>query len=116
MYGLPHGFDASVFVGRTLEHVTFTTNTVHFGFDGNVAITLFSSFQHGWLGTVSEEKVPVQSSGVMSMLGQVVRLAEGRPDGTLKLQFEGGEALICRDDSGHYESYQLQLGDREIVV
>jgi hypothetical protein len=46
MYGLPQHFDASVFVGRTLDHVPFTANTVHFAFDGDVAIKLFSSCQH----------------------------------------------------------------------
>lgn len=44
MYGLPSDFDASIFVGRELQQVSFTVNTVHLTFDGDVAITLESSF------------------------------------------------------------------------
>jgi hypothetical protein len=32
------------------------------------------------------------------------------------LQFEGGGALTCLDDSKEYESYHLHLRGREIIV
>jgi hypothetical protein len=44
-------------------------------------------------------------------------LVDANPDGTpLRLQFDGGDALTCVDDSKLYESYQIHFAGREIIV
>ena len=116
MHGLPATFDPGVFVGRRLDQVSFTENTVHFQFDGGISITVLSSFLVKLGDKRVEERVPVRSSEVMRLVGKVVRLADARPDGMLKVTFDGGEMLTFIDDSAQYESYQLRIGDREIYV
>jgi uncharacterized protein DUF6188 len=116
MYGLPENFDASVFVGRRLEQVSFTANTLRLLFDEEVAITLEASFIHRQQGREKKEAVPPQSSELMKLLGRTVRRAEGRRDGTLTLEFDEGEAIVCLDDSPQYESFHIQIRDKELHV
>jgi hypothetical protein len=118
MYGLPPDFDASIFVGRELVQVSFTTNTIHLAFDGDIAITVESSFVlrlGNWTEPVTEAP-PVHSSSLMALVGHRVRSARAATDGTLTLHFEGDGTLACLDDSKDYESYHIQAPDREIVV
>lgn len=118
MYGLPEDFDVSIFVGRELVQVSFTTNTVHLAFGGDVAITTETSFVlrlSGWTEEARQE-LPVESSNLMALIGHRVRLANAATDGTLTLHFEGGGILTFVDDSKEYESYHIHTPDREIVV
>jgi hypothetical protein len=117
MYGLPVTFDTSVFVGRELDEVCFTTNTITFSFKG-VLITVMGSFIHRdkQRTTANKQRVPVSSSSLMSLAGKAVRLAEAREDGTLTLYFTNGNALILLDDSQEYESYTIRIGDEETIV
>jgi len=118
MYGLPKGFDASEFVGQELVQICFTANTISLAFDGDVLVTLLSSF--GYSTTSNEvnrrETVPVSSSDLMHLIGKSVRSASAEPDGTLTLVFQDGATFTCLDDSREYESYSIHIGDREIIV
>jgi hypothetical protein len=116
VYGLPDDFDGSAFVGRELVSVSFTVNTMHLEFDDDVSITLESRFVLHRDGRREEHTVPTKASGLMALVGHTVRLVDASPDGTLRLQFEGGGALTCLDDSKEYESYHLHLRGREIIV
>jgi hypothetical protein len=40
VYGLPKDFDGSMFIGRTVELISFSVNTIHISFDGDVSITI----------------------------------------------------------------------------
>jgi hypothetical protein len=118
MYGLPADFDASIFIGRELVQVSFTTNTVHLVFDGDIAITVESSFvlQHSPGTEAVKQAPPVESSSLMALVGRQVRSAHADTDGTLTLRFDGGGTLACLDDSKDYESYHIRLLGKEIVV
>jgi len=118
MYGLPADFDASVFVGRELEQVCFSVNTIRFDFDGDIAITATSSIVLTLsAGTEPEQQAPpVVASRVMALVGRKVRSAQSHTDGTLRLCFEGGGSLTYRDDMKSYESYYIRIADKEIVV
>jgi hypothetical protein len=52
----------------------------------------------------------------MKFLNKAVISAEDHSGGTLRLNFEGGGFIECYDDSEHYESYVIHVGDRVIVV
>jgi hypothetical protein len=112
MYGLPADYDASFFVGRELEGVFFSVNTIHFHFADAVSITLTGSFVHR--RTIDDpgetQTVPVASSSLMTLTGKQVREARATPDGTLTLTFDDGQVLVCLDESGPYESYEIQNG------
>ena len=118
MYGLPSDFDASVFIGRELQMVAFTVNTVHLSFDGEVELTIETSFDVQ-LDDTSEavrQAPPVQTSSLMSLVGRTIRSARAHSDGTLMLDFSGGGTLTCIDDSKEYESYHIRVHGREIDV
>lgn len=46
MYALPTDLDLSGFIGKTLEQVSFSVNTIHMAFEDGFSITLESSFAH----------------------------------------------------------------------
>ena len=120
MYGLPKDFDGSMFVGRTVGLVSFSVNTIHISFDGDISITLESSFEHR-LGTeepaqVCVQEVPVEESRLMQLTGRSVESVEANVDGTLTLHFDGGHILPCFDDSPQYASYRITHGNLEIYV
>lgn len=119
MYGFPSGFDASRFVGRTLELVSFSENTVHLSFDETVSITIESCFAHwtqGDVGHSHRRTVPVSDSQLMQMLGASIESAEAASDGTLTLRFTNGHMFACYDDAPMYEAYRMRFGDEEIFV
>jgi hypothetical protein len=118
MYGLPADFDASVFVGRELEQITFTTNTIGLVFKGDIVVTVESSlvFRAGESAEPIKESPPVESSGLMALLGRQVLLADTGADGSLTFHLSGGGTLALLDDSREYESYHILTPEREIVV
>ena len=46
MHGLPKDFDGSMFIGRTVEVISFAAYSIVVSFDNNVSITIESSFEH----------------------------------------------------------------------
>ena len=119
MYKLPSGFDGAFFVGRTLESLTFSENTVHFAFDQQVCVTVTSSLQHCLPSDAEQavvQHVPLAESRLMQLLGRSVAQAKGDEDGTLTLLFDGGHVLKVFDDQTGYESYSINDGKREIFV
>ncbi len=119
MIGLPSDFDAALFVGRTVEQVSFTENTISLRFDAGLVLTIEGSFRHeAEAGSALEElsEVPVESSRLVMLAGRRIAKAEGRPDGTLILLFEGGQQLLCYDDSREYECYHIEQGTTRITV
>ena len=116
MHGLPPDFDPSVFVGRELEQVCFTVNTVSLAFDDDIMITLEGAFVvRAASGGEVKQSPPIESSGITALLGQRVSVASAS-EGTLLLQFEGGGSVACLDESPEYESYHIVLRQREIHV
>ncbi len=119
MYGLPEDFDGIFFVGRVLEVVSYTANSIALGFDGGVSITIESSFEYRHSideGEVERQHVPVASSSLMQLIGQPVEAVEAESGGTLTLRFNGGHVFRCFDDQRGYESYRIAHGNGEIFV
>ena len=118
MYGLPVDFDLSIFVGRSLQLVSFTVNTVHLAFNEDLSITIESSYAHQ-LETHHPEtrtEVSARESTLMRLLGKVIESAEAFDIGTLVLHFEGGQLLKCFDDSSQYEAYKITNQGKETIV
>ena len=118
MCGLPSDFDASIFVGRTLEQVSFSANTIDFSFGRDLSITIEGSFTHKTLDDEDpqKERVPVMYSKLMRLTQKSVRFAEAVREGLLILSFEDGQVLSCFDDSPNYESYRISHGDVEHII
>jgi hypothetical protein len=122
VYGLPADFDASFFVGCTLNQIWFQEFSMQFLFGDDFAagptITLQSSyvFRATEDADAEQQEVPVSSSGVMQLVGLDVIGTSSRTDGTLRLDFEDGASIDFLDDTSQYEAYQIRFGDRFIVV
>jgi hypothetical protein len=117
LYGLPAEFDARVFVQRALVQMCFSVNTISLSFDGAM-ITVESSVIYKRDPTDPGEAVspPVSRTSMTSVIGKTVRFASSKPDGSLSLHFDDGQALMFSDDSETYESYKIQIGEQEIIV
>lgn len=119
MYGLPEGFDGAFLVGRVLEIVSYTSNSMILGFDSRVSITVESSFEFGAAmgeALAERQRIPVPSSNLMQLVGKSVNAVETDRDGTLTLRFPGGYFFRCFDDQPDYESYRIAHGDEEIYI
>lgn len=118
MYGLPPDFDASVFIGKELEQICFSVNTITFHFGLDVSITVVSLFIYrvATEGPECTETIPLHSSNAMRLLEKTVTSAVGQIDGTLSLTFGDGSNLMFIDDTHQYESYHIRIGNTEIHV
>jgi hypothetical protein len=119
MHGLPNGFDAGFLVGKTLEEISFTANTVYFGFGDGVSVTVLSSLQH-LLPSEREgsnvQTVPLSESKLMQIVNHCVVGARGESVGTLVISFDNGHSLFVFDDDPHYETYWIRQNGKEIIV
>jgi hypothetical protein len=118
MYRLPTDFDPAFLIGRTLDQICFTANTITFQFDGEVAITLEGGYAHGGADLRLDAPiafVPEPQPNLMELIEHAVLRAEGSSDGTLTLFFDHGQQLRCFDHA-HYEAYQIRHGERVIIV
>jgi hypothetical protein len=120
MYGLPTNFDASFFIGRTVQSVSYSVNTITVIFDKQIVLTIESSYEYESLQSPDTPKevgtVPVFESRLMEIAGLTVVGANGEHNGTLSIEFSGNRFLRCFDDSKQFESYRIMVGPREIVV
>mgnify|MGYP003970781501 FL=1 len=119
MYGLPKDFDTSCLIGCLLERVSFTKNQVIFDFDRDTSIVVEGPFKHSIGKENNQENIkepPIQNSSTMNLLGCEVFDTKSNDDGTLCLMFDNGQSLTCYDDSPNFESYQIQIGKKTIIV
>jgi hypothetical protein len=127
MYGLPKDFDVSVFVGKVLDSVSFSANTVSFAFGDadayapppRLSITVQFSLQHQ-LPSESDQSnrqsVPLSESKLMQLPGHSVVRANIEDDGTLVVAFDNEHVLTVFHDQSIYDSYEIDWGDRETIV
>jgi hypothetical protein len=121
MYGLPDDFDPALFLGRTLERLEFTTNTIIFRFDYDTTIVIEGEVQHEGVDEhedpwVQSTTLPVSESRLTRLLGTTIVAGSVEGAGNLVLQFSNRHTLRCVEDSDQYESYQLRIGTTEIIV
>jgi len=118
MYVLSKDFDVSMLVGKKLELICFSSNTINLSFEEDVSITILGSFiyRRDPNESKSVQKVPVSSSDLMCLTDQTVRYAEACEQGSLDLHFDNGQDLLLLDDSRDYESYIVRIGIKEIIV
>jgi hypothetical protein len=120
MFGLEVGTDVSALSGCSLESVDLTEHQVQLRLDELHGITVsiesdFSITPRG--GEASRYHRPRDAAQALAdRLGVVVTEAAVLEPGTLTLHWEDGSVLEVFDSSEHYESFQIHLGERLIVV
>ena len=118
MYGLPENFDTSFIQGQTLEMVSFNANQLYLHFSGHVMITVEATFlyQESASQPAKPVQVPVKESNLMQLVEHTVTKASGDKNGTLSLFFDNGQTFQCFDSSKNYESYQIKIGEKVVIV
>jgi hypothetical protein len=118
MYGFPRDFDAEVLVGRELSSVTFAENLISLQWDEIVSVTILGSISYR-VGLGTEEHTdspPVSESRLVALVGRSVVASRIESPRRLVLLLEHAGSITLLDDSDAYESYIIQIGDRQIVV
>lgn len=118
MYGLPADFDSRIFIGRTLEVVCFLVNQINLHFDQKISVQLGGEYSLQMDPESEPEiiEVPEFHPGLTKLLEQTISNASAAADGTLTLHFSGGAVFTCYDRTPGYESYDIYIGDRRIIV
>jgi hypothetical protein len=118
MYGLPADFDSRIFVGRTLEMVCFAAYQfgLHFGEHIFVQVNGEYSLQADPGSEPEIIEPPEFHPELTKLLEQTVSNASSTRGGTLSLQFSNGAVFTCYDRTPGYESYDIHIGDRRIIV
>jgi hypothetical protein len=119
MYELPSDFDPSVFVGRRLELVSFSENTLRFDFDGPDAasVTAEGAVSHGTRGQpLKRFDVPNTETTVVQAVGHLVQRVAASDRIDLLLAFDDGQVIVVHGDSEWYEMYSISIGSRRIIV
>lgn len=96
MCGFPNDFDDSIFVGREVEYVSYTANSIFLGFGNNISLTIESSYECRLIGDEEHfemQRPPVAYSRLMQLLGQKVVSVMTEQQGTLTLGTEKGSLL-----------------------
>ena len=116
MYGIPKTTDFSFLLGKMVEQVCLGQNQTQIHLDdANISIecrhVLFVA--EGSREIVWDE---FPSEGISKLLGQTLSGVTIRDSGALEFTFSQGDRLSLFGDSKQYESFQINCGDREIIV
>jgi hypothetical protein len=118
MYGLPKNIELGFLFKKELQSVSIGLHDVILHFDERVTITVTSEckYQTKTGEGVPIENFPASASLICQLINHSIVEAQRAENGTLSLKFSNEDALIIYDDSEQYESYQIQNGDKLIVV
>jgi hypothetical protein len=113
MYGLPKNFDASSFIGKTLEVLVVGQWQLTLRFSENCTINI-----EGQIAINSEmpTDLPDSLSTAYPLINQTIQSAFATEDGTLTLAFENGTKLQILDSEKNFESYNISFGGKELFV
>ncbi len=120
MYGLSRDTDLSPLNDCTLTFVGFGQHQLQLAFSGAEDCTI--SIEGNYIVTHPDCQ-PTKFSGavdgasaLLPLLGHNVTVAEVPSDGTVRVGFDDGSGIEVLDSETHYESYQVNLGGRLLVV
>jgi hypothetical protein len=116
MYGIPKDFPFEAFKNEVIVQICFGYNQIIFRFDGMISILVTSSIMvdHDILN--EQQEVCLHAGRLLNLLHQEIKSATTDNGKDLKLTFASGTILTLCDDSEHYESYEINVGDKEYVI
>lgn len=120
MFGLEVGTDLSALEGCVLESISISRHQVQLRLDSlrNLAVAVEGDFSVAAPdGEVVVYVNPADAAQALAgRLGAEVVAAVVKAPGTLTLRFGDGSTFEAFDSEDSYESYQIRLGERLIVV
>jgi hypothetical protein len=120
MYGLSPDTDLSPLNGCVLIFMGFGQYQVQLAFSGDTDCRI--SIEGDYVVTPSGGPATLFTGAVagagalLPLLGHSVEVAEVPSEGTARLGFDDGAVIDVLDSEAHHESYQINLGDRLLVV
>lgn len=120
MHGLGIGADLGELAGGVLSFVGFGQYQVQLAFSGATDCSI-SVEGHYRVSPPAGEKATYTEAvdgavALLQLLGRTVVSAGVPEDGTVRITLDDGSLVEVLDSSTQYESYQLKLGHRLIVV
>jgi|SRR6478752_4910829 len=120
MHGLDPATDLGPLIGATLTFVGIGQHQVQLHFSGEPDCAVSAEGEYS-VRPVQEPLVrfaepPEGASALVALLGSHVERAEVLDAGTMRLTLNAGVVVEVYDSKAGYESYQVTLGDRLIVV
>jgi hypothetical protein len=116
--GLPADTDLSAILGRTLEQVAIGSYQVQLRFDEHVTVSVEGDYAvpgaDGLLGRFPSP--PERAVALVALLGQVVVDAQVTDPGTTTLRFSSEQSVEIFDSESNFESYEISIGERLIIV
>ncbi|MBO3100622.1 DUF6188 family protein [Cellulomonas fengjieae] len=118
MHGLDVGTDISGLRGCTLEQVALGEHQVQLRLSNDASISIEGEFSVTSTGEVAiTYSRPRDAAQILAdKLGLDIAAADVFEPGVLTVEFTDGSRLCAYDSSDHYESYQICIGGRLIVV
>lgn len=120
MYGLSPDTDLSPLNHCTLTFVGFGQYQLQLGFSGDEHCAI--SVEGDYIVTAPGRQ-PIRFSEAVNgaavllpLLGHTVTVAEVPSDGTVSVGLDDGSVIEVLDSRADYESFQVNLGDRLLVV
>jgi hypothetical protein len=120
MYGLPQDTDLTAFIGCELDLVSIGLHQVNLSFDRLRGIGMTVEGHYAVSGPSQAQTrysaAPAGAGALVALLGSRVTDAQVFADGTTTVLFADRGAVTIYDSEAHYESYQIYIGERIIVV
>jgi hypothetical protein len=120
MNGLSPETDVNALKGCTLTFVGFGQHQVQLAFYGDLhcAISIEGNYVVTPAGRDSStfSEAVAGAAALLPLLGHDVTYASVPTDGTVQVIFDDGSVVDVLDSEADYESYQVHLGDRLLVV
>jgi hypothetical protein len=120
MYGLSPETDLSPLTGSMLTFVGFGQYQLQLAFSGDAdsSVSIEGDYTVALRGdepTTYSEAV-AGAKALLPILGHTVTSATVPTDGTVRVVFDDGSVVEVLDSSSHYESYQVNLAGRLLIV
>ena len=120
MHGLSVDTDLSPLNGCTLTFVGFGQHQLQLAFwgDADCAISVEGELHRVSAGARAHHvhRCCTGAATLLPLLGHTVTVAEVPSDGTVRVRFDDGSVVEAPDSQSRYESYQVNLGSRLLVV
>ncbi|WP_459182081.1 DUF6188 family protein [Streptomyces sp.] len=120
MFGLDVDTDLAAFQGCELESFSVSAHQVQLRCNSlrNVGVSIEGDFAVIPAGgpTVMYRRPPDAAGALAGLLGAEIAKALVTSPGTVSIRFSDGTVIEIYDSEEHYESYQINIGERLILV
>jgi hypothetical protein len=116
MFGLPKYFPFDKISSEVISSIDFSQNQTIFRLGDSISISAECSMVLDQDILEEHPDVCRHAGRLLGLLHQKIESVTTENGKDLKFIFASGTILILRDDSEHYESYIVDVGDKKYVI